>query len=339
MGRWGLGIGSLVLAACGVSVADEKPSGRGALPEGPGLAAKYPGDRGIEKDPDVILAEDFESGEIADLSKKWSEVSNKDGKVLAFAEDTPPGSPGKRVLQVTATLGQDTGGHLFANLPRHVDTAFARFYVKFPKKTEYIHHFVWLGGLNPATRWPNPKAGVRPLGDDRVSVGIEPWGNRGRDEPPGVWTFYTYWHEMKISADGRHWGNGLHPVEDQVVPRDRWQCVEVMVKLNTKPDLADGRLALWLDGVLVADFEKGAHRGPWTGLGFHLLKSGGEPFEGFRWRTSDDLKITYFWLEHYVTENAARQNGVAKPDPVNRVWFDHVVVSTKYVGPMSPVPR
>jgi len=36
-----------------------------------------------------------------------------------------------------------------------------------------------------------------------------------------------------------------------------------------------------------------------------------------------------------VTENAARQNRVAQPNPINRVWFDDVVVSTEYVGPIQ----
>ena len=89
----------------------------------------------------------------------------------------------------------------------------------------------------------------------------------------------------------------------------------------------------------MADFSKGVRRGPWSGMGFHLLKDGGEPFEGLRWRSADDLKVSYFWLEHYVTENAARMNNVSKPDPVNRVWFDHVVVATRYVGPLAPVAK
>ena len=49
---------------------------------------------------------------------------------------------------------------------------------------------------------------------------------------------------------------------------------------------------------------------------------GGERLEGFRWRTTNDLKVNYFWLEHYVTEEALRRNGVVKPPPENRVWFD-----------------
>jgi hypothetical protein len=327
----------LALAAlAALRAAGEEAPGTRGLPRGAGLSARYPGDRGIEKDPAVLLAEDFEEGEIADLGRRWTEVKDPAGKVLAWSEAVPRASTGKRSLQMTATLGRDTGGHLFGPLARGVDEAYARFYVRFPEPAEYVHHFVWLGGLNPLTRWPNPKAGVRPEGHDRVSVGIEPWGDRGRAEPPGLWNFYCYWHEMKVSADGRHWGNLLHPARDHAVPRDRWQCVEFKVRLNSKPEADDGDLSLWLDGEPVAHFEKGVRRGPWSGMGFHLLEEGGEPFEGFRWRTSPDLKLNYFWLEHYVTENAARQNGRRDPNPVNRVQFDHVVVATRYIGPIAP---
>lgn len=305
------------------------------LPEGTGLSAKYPRDRGIGKDPAVLLAEDFEEGALTDLGKRWDQVDNRGGRPLALPGDGPAASRGKRSLEVTATLGKDHGGSLYRLLPRGVDRAFARFYVKFPRDAGYVHHFVWLGGHEPGTRWPHPRAGERPAGNERFSAGIEPWGNGGRSAPPGLWNFYVYWCEMKVSADGRHWGNGLAPVKPQEVPRDRWQCVEFMVKLNTKPDARDGELALWLDGKPVARFRRGAPRGPWTGLGFRLLEEGGEPFEGFRWRTSDDLKVNYFWLNHYVTPEALRRQGVREPPPENRVRFDDVVVATEYVGPVA----
>jgi len=309
----------------------EKPA---TLPEGPGLAAKYPGDVGIERDPAVLLAENFESGTLEELGQRWSDVSNRDGKVLAFSDDVPPDSAGKRSLEMTATLGENTGGHLYRSFSRGVDTAFARFYVKFPPDADYLHHFVHLGGYNPPTRWPQGGAGERPRGDERVTVGIEPHGDYGRYPAPGLWSFYNYWHEMKVSADGRYWGNALRPARPALVPRNRWQCVEIMLKLNSAPDRPDGELALWLDGKRVAHFVQGVRRGPWTGLGFNLVEQGGEPFEGFRWRTSTDLKINFFWLLHYVTENAARQNQVAHPNPVNRVWFDDIVVATSYLGPI-----
>ena len=64
--------------------------------------------------------------------------------------------------------------------------------------------------------------------------------------------------------------------------------------------------------------------------------SGGQPFDGFRWRTDEQLKVNFFWLLFYVTENAARQNKVENPAPTNRVWFDDVVVASEYIGPARP---
>jgi hypothetical protein len=50
---------------------------------------------------------------------------------------------------------------------------------------------------------------------------------------------------------------------------------------------------------------------------------------------SNDMKINFFRPLHYVTENAGRQNNVTKQHPLNRVWFDDIVVSTEYVGPIK----
>ena len=256
-------------------------------PRSVGLAAKYPGDVGLAHDARVLFAEDFESGTLAELTKRWTETSNKDGKVLALSPDAPPGSVGKRSLQMTATLGENSGGHLYQRLPRGVEKLHARFYVKFAEDAGYEHHFVSLGGYNPPTNWPQGGAGERPRGDDRIYIGIEPHGHYGRVPPPGGWSFYSYWPEMKISADGKYWGNAMSTETPLAVPRGRWQCVEVMAKLNSAPDKADGELALWLDGRKAMHIAQGTPRGQWSGMGFQLPPQGGEPFEGFRWRTND----------------------------------------------------
>lgn len=302
------------------------------LPEGYGLAASYPGDRGIGQDPAVLFVEDFEVSDLQELGKRWEDISNKAGQVLSLSNDVPPISSGSRSLQVTAFLGRNTGGHLYRRL-RPVDRVFVRFYVKFAQDCPYIHHFVHIGGYNPPTAYPQGGAGLRPEGHERVTIGIEPYGDYGRYQPPGIWNFYCYWPEMKISADGRYWGNGLRPARPQLVPTGRWQSVEVMVVLNTCPDGHDGELALWLDGELAGHFIKGARRGPWTGMGFSLAEDG-EPFEGFRFRTDHALKLNFLWLLVYVTENAARQNNVERPNPTTRVWFDDIVVADQYIGPI-----
>ena len=335
--RWLVVVGAaaMVGAACVLSLSGEDPMGDGALPEGCGLSAMYPGDAGIAGDEAVLFAEDFEGADLDAVIARWDQASNEDGKVLALSDEAPPASAGKQSIEMTATLGENTGGHLYTRLPRAVDEVYARFYVKFPEEAQYIHHFFHVGGYNPATVYPQGGAGSRPLGDERVTVGVEPTGLNGRQPAPGVWNLYCYWPEMKISADDKYWGNSLQPVVDAAVPRAKWQCVEVMVKLNSAPEARDGEAALWVDGELKGHFAKGVRRGDWTGMGFRLVDGGGEPFEGFRWRTSADLKLNFLWLLHYVTEGSYRQNRVDDADPVNRVWFDDVVVATRYIGPIK----
>ena len=304
------------------------------LPQGDGVAAKYPDDQGLAKDPAVVFFENFETGDLDDLKKSWSEISNRNQKVVSFKNDGPVASAGKRAVQLTATVGQNEGGHLYRKLPRELDTAFLRFYVKFPKDAGYIHHFVHFGGYRPATNWPQGGAGSKPAGDERMTVGIEPYGENGTREAPGVWNFYPYWHEMKPSVGSKYWGNSILSPEPAVIPRDRWQCVEIMMKCNTVGE-RDGELALWLDGKPTMHVRKGTPREKWTGMGFRMAGEGGEPFEGFNWRTTEKLKINFVWMLHYVTDTNQRRN---KVDDIARpvtVWFDNIVVSERYVGPIK----
>ena len=80
-----------------------------------------------------------------------------------------------------------------------------------------------------------------------------------------------------------------------------------MIEANSAPDKADGRQAMWLDG-----------------------KPAGE-FAGILWRNDMDLKVNCLWLEH---------DGYDEGDPSKQfwkerqsVWFDDVVVATRYIGP------
>src|SRR4029453_16303487 len=177
--------------------------------------------------------------------------------------------------------------HLYRMLDPGLDTCHLRFYVKFDKEHDYVHHFVHLVGYNPPTRYPQGGAGERPKGDERFSTGIEPWGDWAKHPAPGVWNFYSYWCEMKQSRDGRYWGNSFMPEPRVPVVRDQWVCVEVMLKCNSAPDKADGEQALWVDGKEV---------GRWGGI---------------RWRKDMKLKVNGLWMLYYITENAGRQNRVA----------------------------
>jgi len=248
-----------------------------------------------------VFREDFEDFDPA----RWDDL----GRFPDNLRIVEGGVGGGRCLEVTATLGEDTGGHLYKLLEPGLETCHLRFYVRFEAAHGYVHHFVHLTGYHPPTRWPQGGAGERPRGDERFSTGIEPWGAWGRHPPPGAWQFYSYWCEMQAAPDGRFWGNAFAPETPVLVERDRWICVEIRLVCND-PGRADGSQTLWIDGREV---------GEWGGI---------------RWRTDARLKVNGLWLLDYITPDTQRRNGVQAPRRVNRVRFDEVVVSREYIGPL-----
>ena len=102
------------------------------LPSGDGLAAKYPGDTGIERDARVVLVEKFEQADIATLAAQWESVGAKSS--MFFTADVPPGSAGRQSLLMDREKGP--GGSLYRRLKNKAggfghDRIFARYYVKF----------------------------------------------------------------------------------------------------------------------------------------------------------------------------------------------------------------
>ncbi len=272
------------------------------LPQGQGLAAASVADAGVEKHPAVIFAENFE---LPGFRQRWGDVRDKDGQTLSLADlrGTSP-KVGRQSLLVTADLQRNTGGGITRWFPSS-DRVFVRFYVRFAEDCDYIHHFVTLRA-NKAIRggeaWSGfGGAGVKPQGDERFSTALEPWGNWGRNTPPGRWNFYSYWHEMAASPDGKYWGNAFRPAEQPLIRRGQWICAEFMLKHNT-PGRPDGEQAWWIDGRLI---------GHWRGI---------------NWRKSPSLKANALTVESYVTDRWTRQR-------LNRVWFDNIVVAREYIGP------
>lgn len=270
------------------------------LPKGEGIAAAFPADQGIAKHPDVIFSDGFET---AAMGEGWDETNNKDGKVLTFTDPDMP-SLGKRSVKVTSTLGHDTGGG-FTKWFKSAPTVHVRFYTKFDPTCDYTHHYVRLRAnksLQGKDKWSSfGQAGLKPIGTDRFTTGIEPWGDDGKTPAPGKWNFYTYWHEMEKSGDGKYWGNSFIVPELPPIEKGKWICVEFMLKHNT-PGKPDGEQAFWIDGVPI---------GHWKGI---------------NWRTSPTLWANSVTLESYVTDRWTK-------NPVNTVFFDNLVVAKTYIGP------
>jgi len=291
-----------------------------------GLASKYVGDVGIAKDPAVVFVEGFEGGDLEAVWSRWESLQSKE--IMSLSPETPVGSGGKRSLLMTHIGGQGTGGHLYRRLLPGYEKLHVRFYVKFDPGCYPIHHFVHLGGYYPPTPWPQGGAGTRPKGDERFSTGVEPYGAEWR------WDFYSYWMGMRSSPEGKSWGHDFINDKSLVVDRGRWICVELMMKMNSPEAESNGEQALWIDGrpwttdgQTVSHLGQGSPRGKWVWDSF-LPDPNGQPFEGFRWRSTDDLNLNYLWLLLYITK--------APPGHVSKVWFDDIVVARDYIGPMTP---
>ncbi|MFC2172205.1 hypothetical protein ACFLU6_06185 [Acidobacteriota bacterium] len=275
-----------------------------------GLAANYPRDAGIENDPAVVFTENFEEATIQDLLANWEDYKYSD--LMSFSADLHTLTGGVQSLFMNGFA--DMYRRL---LPGH-EQLYLRFYAKFEDECQNVHHWVWLGGHNPSTAWPWPRAGTRPAGDERWSTGLEPMG------AGWAWDFYTYWMHMRGNPGGPdYWGNTFsgRPSPWPAV-KDEWLCIEFMVKMNTPVSSFNGEQAFWISGEQKAHLGEGFPRGDWIWDGFYPDPNG-SPFEGFQWRTVPELNINYVWLEHYVDS-----------DPACGVWFDDLVIATEYIGPM-----
>lgn len=300
----------LLLASLGIASAPgagdpkggKNQAARNELPQGKGFAARYSGDAKIVTHASVIFADNFEEG---DLAGKWDSARNKETVLsLAKVDDGPVGG---RSLRVEAHLGKDTGGGL-TKWFKPAPSVFVRFYTRFDGQCDYVHHFVTLRAnksLRGRDKWSGfGGAGVKPDGDERFSTALEPWGNWGRNPPPGQWNFYSYWHEMSAAPDRSYWGNGFRPADQPDIEKGKWICCEFMLKENT-PGKRDGEQAYWIDGTL---------RGHWKGI---------------NWRNSPALRANALTLEAYITDRWTK-------NPVNVVYFDNVVIAKDYVGPSGP---
>jgi hypothetical protein len=140
-----------------------------------------------------------------------------------------------------ATRGENEGGYVYQVLKPGYDKLFLRFYVKFAQDDGFHSHFAYLRGAVDPKPWPVGGAGVRP--EDNWAAAAEPSMVSNQVwpfpefPPPGLWHFYNYWPEMRSwqNVDGTgtsFYGNTFEPQSPLSVPKNKWICVEIMVKLN-----------------------------------------------------------------------------------------------------------
>ena len=212
---------------------------------------------------------------------------------------------------------------------------FFRFYMKFNREHAPIHHYgSGLIGFQPPTPWAQGGAGERPKGDARWTTQVEPGDFTS-------WNFYSYWHEMGGSPPrGQTWGNNFESgVPPRTVAKERWICLEVMVKLNDIGD-SNGEQAYWLDGKLSRNQD--GKITSYLGKGFPLVGTwiydkfqpyttgpgiawdyqqgkgvpieGGKPFPGFVWRSTPRAQHQrHLALPLHVATRAGHEPGLVGP--------------------------
>jgi hypothetical protein len=301
---------------------------------GIGLASKYPGDVGIDGDPAVVWGENFEEGSVSAFTARYDESKNPAG--MSLVPDVPPASAGTVSLQLVASGDGANATDFYKSFNPGYDEWYVRWYAKYQSSIVWHHTGTWFGGYNPATSYPNPQAGLQPVGNDRFSVSIEPIYGIGT--ATARFDTYNYWMQMhswmdQPTGDTAYYGNSLVHQNAFTIDEETWSCVEVHVKLNTDLTSATGAiLEVWKNDTLVQHFDETTPLGYWIKDKF--CPSGADGSEctdypapdntvlNLQWRSTAQLQLNYFWPQNYIT-----QSGVT-----GSVNFDDMVVATERVG-------
>ena len=269
-----------------------------------GLAARYPRDRGIEKDPSVVMASGFESPL---WWSDWSDVSFRSNSDRVAGDSSFGFEPlDGNALRVRIPRGKNLGldmAYKFADkLGNEPEEIYFRYYLRLGNDWNPTTE----GGKLPGISGTYGRAGW----GGRTSDGTNGWSMRGSflrlptqgnpyhaRTPIGTYAYHAdtedFWGDMWVWSLGQ---NGL-------LERNRWYCIEQYVKINV-PGKKDAVMRAWIDGRLALNRT------------------------GFRVRTVPSLKIEEIWMNVYY--------GGTAPSPQDQhLFIDNVVIARQYIGPMQ----
>ena len=328
---------------------------------GAGIAAGFPGDKGIEAHPDVIFFENFEGYDAPEeMLPKWSRLSQGPG-------------PNRGMLYITSAendVFHGTKALEFRHEPKDVEHAngvtkdfteeeydvfFLRWYQKYGEDYEVkgtnhtgaeiaAHYYDVSPSFDNAPKTPGGSwAGVASNGYNKFDVCLDFWshGTPGNpyytDHPVGCIHMYLY-HPGQYYGYGDQcrptgyiyppsdplrmgdWGPNFVPRPDFSPEPGRWYCYEIMVRANTVIDTGsptelpgsngrttkgvnDGRVTIWVDGKIAADFPD-------------LIL-----------RHREDLKIDRVNIGFLMGKDVHKKT-VSK-------FVDQVVMARSYIGPLA----
>ena len=286
-----------------------------ALPSLASAAEPY-----CQDNPAIIYCNDFESGVLDGLE------AGPAATVVA-GTDGGPTYEGEYSLHADFSPPYNAQAEFGVRFPG-VQQVYFRFYVRFDATWDQpMSHWYAIHGDHPDDPWScHGNAGCRPNGLMCLSGTTVDTRQSVDGELPGEPFFYTYYPEMNCDpgdtcanyadpqaiCDGCAdkglpcengleccWGNWFNINQSGSVSmvQDTWYEVETMVLANT-PGVADGEMALWIDGQLVAQHED------------------------IRWRDLDELLLNHVIVWNYFPDVPSSRS----------VWFDNLVVSTEPIG-------
>jgi hypothetical protein len=290
--------------------------GNGPLPQGnTGIAAQYPGDTNIQSNAAVLFADDFESyASAGQLTTRWD--SFYQGNSTRIATEAANVYRGQRALEFTLPqVNPEVSNAVVKNISPAQDVLFVHVYTRFDPGYQ-VQSGSNHNGIRISSNYMGP--GRVPNGRDFFLAMVENTIS-ANESTPGHTRLYVY-HPEQRSMWGDIWfPNGrVLPIDSMphnfgpsfvqrpnfTPQRDRWYSYELMLKPNT-PGQRDGRAAIWIDGVLIADFVN------------------------LRFRDLATMRLDQIQLELHV------QVGGSLNRP-NKKYYDNLVVARSYIGPMTP---
>jgi hypothetical protein len=276
-----------------------------------GLARKYPGDRNIKADPDVLFADGFEAG----VASAWT-VNGKGATAVLQSDAAKRFEPlAGPAMKVVIPRGQNLGLDLRYKFAKQHGSEPDEMYFRYCLRLASDWLQAAEGGKLPGFAATYNKAawGGRPWDGDigwslRGFYGVAPrdagTASSGPHPAAGKVLTGTYAYHSKadrIYGEGLPWiGGGLAAL----LTPDRWSCIEQHLKLNT-PGREDGVLRVWVDGKQV--------------MGRADL----------RLRDRPGIRIEEVWMNFY--------HGGTQIAPVDlTAYVDQVVIARRYIGPWAP---
>ena len=199
-----------------------------------GIAARYPGDKNIASDPEVLFADDFESYAVAsDMAKRWSKVDWVRYMSISTTQHFAGNKSVEMALPITTS---ETGMSLEKLFSPGLNTLYFRTYCKWDagyNVNTSNHNGILMGGGQ------SPGAGTVPNGTDFFVMLVQNNDIRG-EGPPGWLHEYAYWPKQS-GGYGDHWYPdgygfpwktnpaaypGFVPRPNFLPQRDRWYCYE-----------------------------------------------------------------------------------------------------------------